>query len=426
MHDTNKSFDEAIRSMLENVEEEVPSHILDDVFSSLDNIKPKKKVLPPVFWLRAGMASVAAAAAVALCVVLWPDGHETQAPERYADVQVIEPSETPQEETLLSDVLKESETKPDTKASVQKQNSTVRPQFQTNNNILPEQITGEADEETLLEETSVHQPETADAQESNSDTQIQIANDQRIASHKSSNSNTEEASETGDEWAAYDETDSERSTGVSFLIGGNIASNGSAKGLSNPGGFRAPAGILQDATYIEQTSKNSSYSIPVSLGFTTRLNLGKKWSIGSGLNWTMLQRTFSGNYVNIKNGKITTTDSDIRHTIHYVGIPLNGYYDIIESPRLRFYAYAGGEAEKALANIYRVKKAQGNLSYTEKVKGVQWSVGAGIGVEFLIADQIGIYLNPGVRYYFDCGQPVSIRTQQPLMMNFEIGLRVGI
>lgn len=109
-----------------------------------------------------------------------------------------------------------------------------------------------------------------------------------------------------------------------------------------------------------------------------------------------------------------------------MGIPLNGYYDIIESPRLRFYAYAGGEAEKALANIYRVKKAQGNLSYTEKVKGVQWSVGAGIGVEFLIADQIGIYLNPGVRYYFDCGQPVSIRTQQPLMMNFEIGLRVGI
>lgn len=211
MQDTNKSFDEAIRSMLENVEEEVPSHILDDVFSSLDNIKPKKKVLLPVFWLRAGMASVAAAAAVALCVVLWPDGHEPQAPERYADVQVIEPSETPQEETLLSDVLKESDTKPDTKASVQKQNSTVRPQFQTNNNILPEQITGEADEETSLEETSVHQPETADAQESNSDTQIQIADDQRIASHKSSNSNTEEASETGDEWAAYDETDSERS-----------------------------------------------------------------------------------------------------------------------------------------------------------------------------------------------------------------------
>ena len=105
MQDTNKSFDEAIRSMLENVEEEVPSHILDDVFSSLDNIKPKKKVLPPVFWLRAGMTSVAAAAAVALCVVLWPDGHEAQAPERYADVQVIKPSETPQEETLLSDVL---------------------------------------------------------------------------------------------------------------------------------------------------------------------------------------------------------------------------------------------------------------------------------------------------------------------------------
>ena len=57
---------------------------------------------------------------------------------------------------------------------------------------------------------------------------------------------------------------------------------------------------------------------------------------------------------------------------------------------------------------------------------MQYSVGAGIGVEFMLANHLGLYLDPGFRYYFDNGQPVSIRTQQPFMMNFELGFRFDI
>ena len=53
-------------------------------------------------------------------------------------------------------------------------------------------------------------------------------------------------------------------------------------------------------------------------------------------------------------------------------------------------------------------------------------VGGGIGFEFRLTDYLGLYFDPSVRYYFGKGQPVSIRTRQPLMMNFEVGLRIGL
>ena len=67
-----------------------------------------------------------------------------------------------------------------------------------------------------------------------------------------------------------------------------------------------------------------------------------------------------------------------------------------------------------------------SIIHKEKVDGVQTSVNLGIGVEFLLGKHLGLYIDPSLRYYFDCGQPKSIRTAQPLMMGFEMGLRVNL
>ena len=52
-----------------------------------------------------------------------------------------------------------------------------------------------------------------------------------------------------------------------------------------------------------------------------------------------------------------------------------------------------------------------------------FSVGAGLGVEFRLGRTLGLYLDPGVNYYFPGNQPRSIRTDKPLMLNFDAGLR---
>ena len=90
-----------------------------------------------------------------------------------------------------------------------------------------------------------------------------------------------------------------------------------------------------------------------------------------------------------------------------------------------FYVYAGGSAEKCVANVYRMPDPV--ASYKENVNGFQFSVGAGLGVEFVVADILGIYADPSVRYYFkDANQPKSIRTENPVSFGFELGLRIRL
>ena len=61
--------------------------------------------------------------------------------------------------------------------------------------------------------------------------------------------------------------------------------------------------------------------------------------------------------------------------------------------------------------------------HKEPDKGVQLSANFGFGAEFMLGEHLGLYLDPSLRYYFDCDQPKSIRTEQPLMLGFELGFR---
>ena len=127
----------------------------------------------------------------------------------------------------------------------------------------------------------------------------------------------------------------------------------------------------------------------------------------------------------MEGGQITESlRSDIRNTQHYIGIPVNAYYDIVDKNFINFYAYAGGTVEKCLSDEYQISAK--NIIHKESAKGVQLSVNLGIGVEFMLGKHLGIYLDPSVRYYFNCNQPKSIRTAQPLMLGFEMGLRARL
>ena len=115
----------------------------------------------------------------------------------------------------------------------------------------------------------------------------------------------------------------------------------------------------------------------------------------------------------------------IKNTQHYIGIPVNAYYNIVSKDFINFYAYAGGTVEKCVGNRYQVQTSP-VINHHESVKGVQLSANAGIGVEFLLGKHVGIYLDPSLRYYFNCRQPKSIRTAQPLMLGFEAGVRFNL
>lgn len=178
-------------------------------------------------------------------------------------------------------------------------------------------------------------------------------------------------------------------------------------------------------TGIEEKSTESTYGLPLSVGAGVKIDLTPRWSIGTGVNYTLLTRRFYGTYTNVdENGSVTSKGSDIRNSQQYIGIPVNAFYNIVNREHLNFYAYAGGTIEKCISDKYALMGT--TITHTEKAAGVQLSANAGIGVEFVLGKHLGLYLDPSLRYYFDCGQPKSIRTVQPLMLGFEMGLRVKL
>lgn len=196
---------------------------------------------------------------------------------------------------------------------------------------------------------------------------------------------------------------------------GAVGGNDSGLSVSHFQHTFAP-GITSDG--IVETG-TSVYGVPVSFGVGVRKYVSPRLSVGTGVDYTRLSRTFAGKYV--RDG-LTLEAGTISHVLQYVGIPLELYYNLIGSDRLRFYVHAGGEAEFCVSSRYTLF-AKPDITVSETVRKLQYSVGGGVGVEFVITPRFGLYVDPSVRYYFPCTQPKSVRTEHPLLVNFDIGAR---
>ena len=153
------------------------------------------------------------------------------------------------------------------------------------------------------------------------------------------------------------------------------------------------------------------------MGLGVKYPVGDKISIGTGLDYSILTRTFEGRYI---EGS-TVKDGDFNHTLQYIGIPVDLSLKLLTKDDITLYSTVGAEAEYAIYNKYRLLGTDTVVG--EKVKGLQWSVGGGLGLEFNVGDHFGIFAEPSVKYYFDCGQPKSIRTDKPFQMILRLGVR---
>ena len=210
-------------------------------------------------------------------------------------------------------------------------------------------------------------------------------------------------------------------TEVALNIFGNALSNKN-DGDGGPSGPMRSPGINPVNQLHEENSV--SFGIPLSFGVGVKISFTPKWALSAGVNYSLLTRTLSGTYYD-GNG-VAYSDPDIRNSQHYIGIPVNVYYNIFKGDFADVYAYAGGTVEKCVSDRYLIDAGGTAVNYHGKSRGVQLSADIGIGVEFTVADRLGLYIDPSLRYYFKSAQPKSLRTVQPLMLGFEAGLRVRL
>lgn len=406
MFDEKDNID--FKGILEGAQEEVPASVWEGVSAGLD--KAARGKIVALWFRRAGIATVAAAAIAGMLLVLPEDNGADIVPaaEDSNMIAVVEndpviPADTA--ETAVPEMIYVAKAEP-VKFKAEAAEQAVQTETPAADAGIPADTAGI----------------TADTAEEPDGTEDYHASGQE---RKSDNTGAETAAEWKDEWIEVEEPVRKKKNAsfiLSGLTGTNAAQNETVKDIfkrpdPNPG----PA-----TTGVTQTSTNSAYSIPVSFGAGVRIGLSSKWSIGAGVNYSMLSRNFYGTYTKVGAGGTieNSTSSDIRNTQHYIGIPVNAYYDIVDSRNVNFYAYAGGTVEKCISDKYSVLNT--SIIHKEKVDGFQWSANVGIGVGFKLSKHLGLYIDPSLRYYFDNGQPHSIRSAQPLMLGFEVGLKVNL
>ena len=228
----------------------------------------------------------------------------------------------------------------------------------------------------------------------------------------------ENAAEASDPFARMAYEDSRRASsarrGVSLLVkGGSTGNNAGASKLA----MAAPGAYQQSG--ITETSK-SSFGVPVIAGIGLRLHLNDVLSVGTGIDYSLLTRSFEGRYVE----GLSVQNGDFNHTLQYIGIPIDFFVKLVDKNDITLYSVVGTEAEKAVSNKYRLLGT--DVVVGDKVNGLQWSVGAGLGFEFNVSRRVGIFAEPSVKYYFNCDQPKNLRTDKPFQMVLRAGVRFDL
>lgn len=166
------------------------------------------------------------------------------------------------------------------------------------------------------------------------------------------------------------------------------------------------------------------HKTPVRMGISFYYSLGNKWGLNTGLTYTKLSSDLgSGSDVYRFNS---------RQQLHYIGVPLQLNYTIWNGGHLTTYANMGVHVEKMVYGTLKTDYIVDSIlqeSTREKIrsKTIQTSLNAGLGLNYTITDNLGVYFEPGIRYHFDDKSTVySIYKDKPLNFNIQFGLRLNI
>ena len=170
-----------------------------------------------------------------------------------------------------------------------------------------------------------------------------------------------------------------------------------------------------EPVYMADTHEETHHRQPIAFGLSVSYRLTDRWSVASGMVYTRLSSDFD---------KIIGADRITkRQTLHYIGVPLTLNYRIWGNKRLAVYAGAGGEADINVA----AKTATEGVSHTIDKDKMQWSMNASVGIQYNILPQLGAYMEPGAKYYFNNGSAMeNFFKDKPLNFSLQVGLRFNV
>lgn len=193
-----------------------------------------------------------------------------------------------------------------------------------------------------------------------------------------------------------------------FLPGGGF---GTENGLGSGSGYN----LLKPGDYTDIV-----HHLPLSFSLTANFPVSNNLALETGLSYTYLFSRFKRNDQLIYRATLQQ---------HYIGIPVNLRYITWENDAWSIYLLGGASIEKGLRSIYKQEIEQnGGIVYHTKVysgiDGFQFSAQGGAGFSYRLHNNLDLFGEPRIVYYFKNNQPMSARTENPLIFGLNIGIRL--
>lgn len=211
--------------------------------------------------------------------------------------------------------------------------------------------------------------------------------------------------------------------------GSNIVNRYSDSGVladPMPGLFPDPSiAGSDDVTYLKAAAYKAlqkspqgkaEHHAPVSVGMQVAFGIAPRLSLSTGVVYT---RTSSDFYPYAPN-----SDYQVHQVLHYVGIPVGLNYELWRSGGFHAYVMAGAEADY---NVKNDTDEDGTKKENAKRDRVQFSGKASLGAQYDISPSVGLYIEPGAKYYFDNGSDIeNTFKDKKLNFNLQFGLRFNL
>lgn len=166
--------------------------------------------------------------------------------------------------------------------------------------------------------------------------------------------------------------------------------------------------------------EHEQHDKPITFGISLTKNIGKNWSLGTGIQYSLLKSNFTlgeGEYFINRVQKV-----------HYLGIPLSTSYKWFNSKNWSAYSSVGIIFNIPMCGKNNEQYVTGiTVPYKDSwhfIPSVQWSVGVGTGLQYHFAPNWSIYLEPSFNWYIPNGSTIhTIWTEHPFSVTVPFGIR---
>ena len=183
------------------------------------------------------------------------------------------------------------------------------------------------------------------------------------------------------------------------------------------GGIYGEEYLLASYKAIQRNQQGKAkHHAPVSVGLQVAFGIAPRLSLSTGMVYT---RTSSDFYP-----YAPSSSYNVHQVLHYVGIPVGLNYEFWQSGGFHAYVMAGAEADY---NVKNDTDEEGVKKENAKRDRVQFSGKASLGAQYDITPKVGLYIEPGAKYYFDNGSHVeNTFKDKKLNFNLQFGLRFNL